>query len=123
MRNLFKRLSILSILAFVLATSCSSGPDGIYYGGVWDDPDEFYYEFKDNGTISICRGSLYERNCCADGNWETKGNSIIISGISNVNCPEMSTLNGNYKSCNKPDCIPSGKAYKKGDITIWPDKK
>ena len=49
-------------------------------------------------------------------------NSIVISGVSNGNCPEMALLNGTYSACDD-DCIPSGKAFKKGEITIWPDKK
>ena len=100
-----------------------SNPQGTFYGGKWDDPDEFYFEFKDDGKVSICRGSLYERNCCADGSFEFRDDDIIISGIGNSNCIEMSSLNGTYSACDKPDCIPSGKAFKKGDITIWPEKK
>jgi hypothetical protein len=113
---------IFLLFGFFIITSCGrSEPKGIFYGGKWDDPNEFYFEFKENGKISICRGYLYERNCCSDGNWKMIGNSVVISGINNNNCPEMSSLNGTYSDCK--DCIPSGKAFKKGDVTIWPDKK
>lgn len=118
------KLAILSslILGFLIITGCGRvEPKGFYYGGKWDDPDEFYFEFKENGNISICRGFLYDRNCCSDGIWKMNGNSIVISSINNNNCPEMSSLNGTYSDCK--DCIPSGKAFKKGEITIWPDKK
>lgn len=120
--NNLTRVLIALILTATILTSCGRAePKGFYYGGKWDDPDEFYFEFKDEGKISICRGYLYERNCCADGNWKMNGNSIIISGISNINCSEMVSLNGTYSDCK--DCIPSGKAYKSGEITIWPNKK
>lgn len=123
MKNVVKYFGT-ALFASILLVGCGRNePKGFFYGGKWDDPNEFYFEFKDGGKISICRGYLYDRNCCADGSWQMSGNSIVISGISNGNCPEMASLNGTYSACDKPDCIPSGKAFKKGDITIWPDKK
>ncbi len=123
MKNVVNFFGITLFVSIFLTGCGRTEPKGFFYGGKWDDPDEFYFEFKEGGKITICRGSLYDRNCCADGSWQMNGNSIIISGISNGNCPEMASLNGTYSACDKPDCIPSGKAFKKGDITIWPDKK
>lgn len=123
MKNVVNILGMTLFVSILLNGCGRTEPKGFFYGGKWDDPDEFYFEFKDGGKITICRGSLYDRNCCADGSWQMNGNSIVISGISNGNCPEMASLNGNYSACDEPDCIPFGKAFKKGDITIWPDKK
>jgi hypothetical protein len=123
MKIMIKFIGAILFASVVLEGCGRTEPKGFYYGGEWDDPDEFYFEFKEGGKISICRGNLYERNCCADGSWQMSGNSIVISGISNFNCPEMVSLNGTFSSCDKPDCNPSGKAFKKGDITIWPDKE
>lgn len=124
------RWIVTTVIAVVLLANSNEGglggrsePTGFYYGGRNFDPDEFYYEFKGGGAISICRGTLYDKNCCSDGSWSMNGKSVVISGISNSNCPEMSSLNGTYAACDEPDCIPSGKAFKKGEITIWPDKK
>jgi hypothetical protein len=121
MKNALKISSYILFTLLVLSSCGRSEPKGFFYGGKWNNPSEFYFEFKDGGEISVCRGYLYERNCCSNGRWQMTGNNVIISGISNSNCPEMASLNGTYSDCS--DCIPSGKAFKKGEITIWPDKK
>lgn len=123
MKNVLQISTIVIFTLLVLSSCGRSEPKGFFYGGKWDYPSEFYFEFKEDGEISVCRGFLYDRNCCSDGNWQVNGNNLSISGIGNVNCPEMTSLNGTYSACDKPDCIPSGKAFKKGEITIWPDKK
>lgn len=123
MKKLRKIFSVIMFSSLLLFGCGRTEPKGFFYGGNWDDPDEFYFEFKEDGKVSICRGYLYDKNCCADGSWEMSGSNIIISGIGNANCPDMVSLNGNYAACDKPDCSPSGKAFKNGEITIWPNKK
>ena len=120
MKKKVKHFSVIVLITILFLGCGRNDPKGFYYGGKWNDPDEFYFEFKDGGQVSICRGYLYDRNCCADGSWNMKGSSIVISRVFNVNCPEMSSLNGTYFACDEPNCIPSGKAFKKGIITIWP---
>lgn len=118
---MLKGKTIVFCISVLSIQSCGrQAPEGTYYGGDTYNPSEFYYQFSKNGDLSICRGKLYDRNCCSDGYWEKKGNSIIVTGINNANCPEMSLLNGKYLACDD-DCIPSGKAWIKGDIRLWPN--
>ena len=114
------KIIALTILALSIQSCSRSAPEGTYYGGNTYNPSEYYYQFSKNGDLSICRGKLYDRNCCSDGYWKIKENSILIAGINNINCPEMSLLNGEYLACDD-DCIPSGKAWVKGDIHLWPN--
>ena len=118
-------IGLFCLLLSTLTISCGRcDPSGVYYGGPDLTPSVYYYTFEDNGNVLVCQGKSYTRNCCTEGQWTTdsKGN-ITISGLNSTNCYFMNGLNGTYKVCDEPKCIPSGRGYKKGDIYMWPDDK
>ncbi len=118
------------LVATIFLNSCGGNPSLVgttYYAGYEYDPDQFYFNFQENGKIKICQDKGNRANCCSDGQYKQNSDgSFTISGISNPNCNFMSELNGTYELC--ADCIPANKGYKKtggskGILRAWPEKE
>ena len=106
------------IFASIILTSCSNPekelPKGTLTGNEWfvekGNPNTMYEAsiwlkfqggsiFGPDNTVEAWEGGNSTKSCVCDGGHYTINearNQITISGISNSNCPWMSSLNGTY---------------------------
>ena len=81
-----------TVFLFLAAGSADtdSGPSGKYSAG-------FYYaNFDDSGSVTFYKASSITStniNCRTKGKWRMDGDDIVITGLSNPNCPDASYWN------------------------------
>jgi len=105
---------IITLFGFIACDDTNSLPSGKLTEGVWMSNYQLseLYEVNDisvtvslrftyineNKKVEVYEGSGLSKSCVCSGKYSLSRDrkSLNISGLSNVNCPWMNKLNGNY---------------------------
>ena len=57
------------------------------------------YRFDKGGSVETWdQGNDYwDKACSSKGHWKMEGDIVVVEGVYNSNCPEMSKRNGRFK--------------------------
>tara|TARA_B110000483_G_scaffold207821_1_gene253020 strand:- start:368 stop:661 length:294 start_codon:yes stop_codon:yes gene_type:complete len=84
-----KKIKLIIITTLFFVGCGSSDPSGEYRVGT------SYSYFSSKGNVSFYKNDGV-KYCTTNGKWKRDGKNIYVSNLYNLNCPDMSRLNGTY---------------------------